>query len=89
METLKLSPAKSRWQNHTDALLAFAYDSCHQPIEDEFTVIAYDPLPYTFIHHKYICWKCVETGEFEKYGLEIDDDEEFIVEKIQNGGFRK
>jgi hypothetical protein len=85
---LKLSPAKSRWQNHTDALLAFACDSCHQPTEDEFTVIAYDPLPYTFIHHKYICWKCIETGEYKKQGLEIDDGERFIVEKIQNGEIR-
>jgi hypothetical protein len=54
-------------------------------MEDEFSVMAYDPLPYTFIHKKYICWKCVETGEFEKHGLEIDDGEEFIVEKIQSG----
>jgi hypothetical protein len=86
---LTLSPAKSCWQNHTDALLAFACDSCHQPTEVQYSVIAYDPLPYTFIHNKCICWKCVETGEFEKHGLEIDDDEEFIVENIQNGGFRK
>jgi hypothetical protein len=85
---LKLSPAKSRWENHTDALVWIACDSCHQPTELQHSVAAYDPLPYSFAHGKRVCWKCVETGEFEKQGLEIDEDEEFIVEKIQNGEIR-
>ncbi|HEC85582.1 MAG: hypothetical protein DRR08_28725 [Candidatus Parabeggiatoa sp. nov. 2] len=88
---LKLSPAKSRWQGHTNALFAFACVSCHQPTEEEFSVAVYDPLPlpYTFAQSKYICWKCVETGEFEEKGFELDESEEFIVDKIQNGEFRK
>jgi len=86
---MKLSPAISRWKNHTDALFAFACDSCHQPTENQYSVVAYDPLPYTFVHHKYICWKCVETGEFAEKGLEIDEDEESIVEMILNGEFKK
>jgi len=85
---LTLSPAKSRWKNDTDTLLWYVCDSCHQPIEDEFTVMAYDPLPYTFVHRKYICWKCVETGEYQKQGLKIDDGEELFVEKIQKGEIR-
>jgi hypothetical protein len=84
---LTLSPAQSRWQGKTDTLVSFACASCHQPTEEEFSVVAYDPLPYTFTfaHSKYICWKCVETGEFTAKGLEIAEDEEFIVEQIQNG----
>jgi len=85
---LKLSPAESRWKNTTDAFFAFACDSCHQPTEDQYSVIAFDPLPYTFVYRKHICWKCVETGEFAENGLEIDDGEEFIVTKIQNGELR-
>jgi hypothetical protein len=87
---LKLSPAKSRWQEHTDALFAFACDSCHQPTEQQFSVIAYDhnPVPDGFIQRKHICWKCVETDEFVNSGLEIHEDEEFIVEMIQNGEMR-
>jgi len=85
---LELSPAKSRWQNDTDALIAFACASCHQPTERDFYVLAYDPVPYTFVLRKPICWKCVETGEFKKHGLEIDDGAEFIVEKIHNGEIR-
>jgi hypothetical protein len=85
---LELSPAKSRWQNNTDALIAFACASCHQPTERDFYVLAYDPVPYSFVQRKPICWKCVETGEFEKHGLEIDDGAELIVEKIRNGEMR-
>ncbi|RKZ54281.1 MAG: hypothetical protein DRR16_05030 [Candidatus Parabeggiatoa sp. nov. 3] len=85
---LALSPAKSRWQNHSDAFFGFACASCHQPTEREFAVLAYDPSPYRFVQRKSICWKCVETGEFEKHGLEIDDGAEFIVEKIRNGEIR-
>ncbi len=47
---LNLSPAKSRWQEHIDALFAYACDSCHQPTEQQFSVAAYDPLPHTYIH---------------------------------------
>lgn len=83
--SLKLFPAISRWKNHTDAIFAFVCDSCHQPTEDQYSVIAFEPLPYTFVYRKHICWKCVETGEFAENGLEIDDGEEFIVTKIQNG----
>jgi len=86
---LNLSPAKSRWENHSDALFAFACDSCHQPTEDQYSVAIYDPLPYMFVRSKRICWKCVETGEFEYQGLEIDEDEESIVEMILNGEIRK
>lgn len=86
---LRLSPAKSRWENHTEALFAYACDSCHQPMEDQYSVFVYDPLPYTFAHSKSICFSCVETGEFEKMGLELDESQEFIVEKIRNGDLRK
>jgi hypothetical protein len=82
---LKLSPAKSRWQNHTDALFAYACDSCHQPTEDQYSVAAYDPLPHTYVRGKRICWKCIETGEFQNLGLEYDNDEEFIVDLILKG----
>ncbi|RKZ78121.1 MAG: hypothetical protein DRR19_26960 [Candidatus Parabeggiatoa sp. nov. 1] len=87
---LKLSPAESRWQEHIDALFAFACDSCHQPTEQQYSVIAYDrnPVPDSFIQRKHICWKCVETGEFASRGLEIHEDDEFIVEMIQNGEMR-
>jgi len=86
---LKLSPAKSRWQNGTEAFFGFACASCHQPTERAFSVQAYDPTPYSFVQRQSICWKCVETGEFKKHGLEIDDGEEFIVEKIHNGEIRR
>jgi hypothetical protein len=81
---LELSAAKSRWQNNTDAFFGFACASCHQPTEREFSVLAYDPTPYSFVQRKSICWKCVETGEFKKHNLEIDDGEELIVEKLIN-----
>jgi hypothetical protein len=80
-----LSPAISRWQNHTDALFAYACDSCHQPTEDQYSVAAYDPLPHTYIRGKRICWKCIETGEFQESGLEYDHGEEFIVNLIRKG----
>ncbi len=85
---LKLLPAKSRWQNNPDTLITFACASCHQPTERDCYVLAYDPVPYSFVQRKPICWKCVETGEFEKHGLEIDDGAELIVEKIRNGEIR-
>jgi len=87
---LKLLPAKSRWQEHTDALFAFACDSCHQPTEQQFSVIAYEPdsMPHSFIQRRHICWKCVETGEFVESGLTIDDGERFFVEMILNGEMR-
>ncbi|MEN8220060.1 MAG: hypothetical protein ABFS56_27670 [Pseudomonadota bacterium] len=87
---LNLLPAKSRWQEHTDALFAFACDSCHQPTEQQYSVIAYEPEPlsYSFIQRRHLCWKCVETGEFAESGLAIDDGERFIVEMIQNGEMR-
>jgi len=89
---LNLSPAESRWQEHTDALFAFACDSCHQPTEQQYSVIAYDhnPVPDSFIQRKHLCWKCIETGEFAENGsgLEIHEDEEFIVEMILNGEMR-
>jgi hypothetical protein len=86
---LKLLPANSRWENHSDALFAFACDSCHQPTESQFSVLAYDPpVGYSFLQRKHLCWKCIETGGFKEYGLEIDDGEEFIVEKIINGEIR-
>jgi hypothetical protein len=85
---LKLSPAKSRWLNHTNGLIWYVCDSCHQPTEFNYSVIAYEPLPYRFLHPKRICWKCIETGEFKEQGLETDDGEELIVEKIQNGEIR-
>jgi hypothetical protein len=82
---LNLSPAKSRWQEHTDALFAYACDSCLQPTEDQYSVAAYDPLPHTYIRGKRICWKCIETGEFKEQGLEYNNDEEFIVDLILKG----
>jgi len=87
---LKLSSAESRWQEHTDALFAFACDSCQQPTEQQYSILAYEPdsLPHSFIQRKHICWKCVETGEFVESGLAIDDGERFIVEMIQNGEMR-
>jgi hypothetical protein len=81
---LQLSPAISSWQKSSDALFAYACDSCHQPTEDQYSVAAYDPLPYTYIRGKRICWKCIETDEFKEQGLEYDKDEEFIVDMIQN-----
>jgi hypothetical protein len=86
---LKLLPAKSRWKNDTDAFFGFACASCHLPTERAFSVLAYDPTLYSFVQRKSVCWKCVETGEFEKHDLEIDDGEKFIVEKILNGEIRK
>ena len=88
---LKLSPAKSRWKNSTDTLVSFACASCHQPTEEEFSVVAYDPLPYpyTFVHNKSICFSCIKTGEFVKKGLEVDDDEKSMVESIQNSERQK
>ncbi|RKZ72905.1 MAG: hypothetical protein DRQ57_16125, partial [Gammaproteobacteria bacterium] len=77
---LKLSPAE----------FVFACDSCHQPTEQQYSVLAYEsnPLPHSFIQRRHICWKCVETGEFVKSGLATDDGERFVVEMIQNGEIR-
>ncbi|MEN8219048.1 MAG: hypothetical protein ABFS56_22295 [Pseudomonadota bacterium] len=82
---LQLSPAISSWQKSSDALFAYACDSCHLPTEDQYSVAAYDPLPYTYIRGKRICWKCIETDEFKEHGLEYDKNEEFIVDMIQKG----
>jgi hypothetical protein len=84
---LKLSPAKSRWPD-TEGLIWYVCDSCHQPTEFNYSVIAHEALPYRFLHPKRICWKCVETGEYKEQGLETDDGEELIVDKIQNGEIR-
>jgi len=34
---------------------------------------------------KRICWRCIETGEFQEQGLEYDNNEYFIVELILKG----
>jgi len=81
---LQLSPAVSSWTNSSEALLAYACDSCHQPTEDQYSVAAYDPLPYTYIRGKRICWQCIATDEFKNHDLAYDKDEEFIVDMIQN-----
>jgi hypothetical protein len=84
---LKLSSAKSRWPD-TDGLIWYVCDSCHQPTEFNYSVIAHEAVPYRFLYPKRICWKCVETGEYKEQGLKTDDGEGMIVEKIKKGEIR-
>lgn len=85
---LKLIPAKSKWTGRTDAMFAFACASCRQPTEMEFSVAAYEPLPHPgLIHPKRICWKCVQTGEYQNIypRLSVHEDDLLVANKIEHG----
>lgn len=82
---LNLKPAVSRWNNNVNALFSFACASCNSPTEIEFSVSSFDPIPLEYIQKKRICWKCIQTGEYKKHGLEVDESDRFIADKIENG----
>lgn len=82
---INLKPAISRWKNSSNTYVSFACNSCKNPTEEEFSVAAYDPTHHDFPGKKRICWKCVQTGEYEERNLLIDEGDLFIAEKIKNG----
>jgi len=82
---LKFKPALSRWTNNSDTYVSFACSSCRNPTEVEYSVSAYDPVPHPVIGKNRICWKCIQTGEYEEKGLLVDDSDEFTADKIRHG----
>lgn len=82
---LNLKPAISRWIKNSNTYMSFACSSCKYPTEEEFSVAAYDQLRPPFLSKKRICWKCIQTGEYEEKKLLIDEGELYIAEKIKNG----
>ena len=79
------APAISRWTNSSDEPFAFACASCASPTEQDHSVPAYDPSPYSFVRRKRICWKCVQRGEFEDKSLQIDESGQYIADQIMAG----
>ena len=82
---LKFKPAVSRWTNNSDTYVSFACSSCKNPTEVEYSVSTYDPVPHQVIGKNRICWKCIQTGEYEDRGLLVDDSDEFTADKIRHG----
>jgi hypothetical protein len=82
---LSLKPAISRWIKNSNTYMSFACSSCKYPTEEEFSVAAYDQLLPPFLSKKRICWKCIQTGEYEEKKLLIDEGDLYIAEKIKNG----
>ncbi|HCT29729.1 MAG TPA: hypothetical protein DIW31_03110 [Bacteroidales bacterium] len=82
---LELKPATSRWTNASSAYFAFACASCNMPTELDFSVEAYDPLPFDFIEKKRVCWKCLQTGEYKEKNLKVSQNDRFIANKVENG----
>ena len=84
---IDLAPAISRWTESSDEPFAFACASCASPTEPDHSVPAFDPSPYPFVRKKSICWKCVQTGEFEaeEKNLQIDESGRYIADKIMAG----
>lgn len=81
----ELAPAKSRWTGKTDALFAVACASCGNPTEMEFSVSAYDPVPVEMMQKKRICFKCIQTGEYDEHKLRIDEGDSFVAQRIESG----
>lgn len=84
--SLKLRPAVSRWTGRSDFYPSFACSSCGQPTEKMHSVAAYDVAP-AYVKRKRICWKCVQTGEFERKrpSLKVDDGDKYIADKLMSG----
>lgn len=82
---LKFTPALSRWTDNSDTYVSFACSSCKNPTEVEYSVSAYDTVPHQVIGKNRICWKCIQTGEYEQKGLLVDDTDEFTADKIRHG----
>jgi hypothetical protein len=85
---LQLQPAISRWTGRSDVMFAFTCSSCANPTEREHSVAAYDPIPHRGLTmQKRICWKCVQTGEYQDVypPLSIHEDDQFISSKIESG----
>ncbi|MGA1841887.1 MAG: hypothetical protein ACMUIU_14805 [bacterium] len=82
---LKFKPAVSRWAQNSNTYVSFACSSCRNPTEVEYSVSAYDPVSHPIIGKNRICWRCIQTGEYESKGLLVDDSDEFIANKIKNG----
>lgn len=80
-----LRPAKSRWTNSSESFFAFACASCLMPTEIDFSVEAYDPIPYDFMPKQRICWKCIQTGEYKENKLQVGANDRFIADRIENG----
>jgi hypothetical protein len=81
---LELVAAKSLWTGSDEMFPSFACASCGHPTEKIHSVATFDSAP-SFVERRRICWDCVATGKYETQGLIIDDTENYIVEKIQNG----
>ncbi|MBW1800433.1 MAG: hypothetical protein JRJ85_06850, partial [Deltaproteobacteria bacterium] len=82
---LKFKTAVSRWTNNSDTYVSFACSSCKNPTEVEYSVSAYDPVHHPVIGKNRICWRCIQTGEYEEKGILVDDSDEFTADKIRHG----
>lgn len=82
---LELKPAKSRWTNSSDELFWVACASCDHPTVLKHSVSCYDINYQPFLEPSRICWFCIQTGEYEKRELEVDDSDLSLAEKIKNG----
>lgn len=82
---LDLKPAISKWTKSSSDYFWVACASCDQPTELKHSVLGYDANYQPFLEPSRICWFCVQTGDYEKRGLEIDDSDRSLAEKIQNG----
>lgn len=82
---LELEPAVSKWTHSSDEFFWVACASCDHPTELKHSVLGYDANYQSFLEPSRICWFCVQTGAYEKRGLEVDDSDRSLAEKIKNG----
>ncbi len=82
---LELKPAMSKWSRSSDEFFWVACASCDHPTELKHSVSGYDTSYQPFLEPSRICWFCVQTGAYQKRGLEIEDSDSSLAEKIKNG----
>lgn len=82
---LELKPAVSKWTQSSDEFFWVACASCDHPTELKHSVLGYDANYQPFLEPSRICWFCVQTGAYEKRGLDVDDSDRSLAEKIKNG----
>jgi hypothetical protein len=78
-----IEPAKSPWNGSPNELVAFACASCRRATEMRHSVAAFEPTLPRFVTRRRICWDCVQTDQFEKAHLKIDDVDAELAEEVK------
>ena len=82
---IELKPAISKWSKSTNEYFWVACSSCDNPTELKHSVLGYNSNYQPFFEPSRICWFCIQTGEYERSDLVIDDSDESLADKIRSG----